>query len=319
MVLHSKLFPAAIATDERVIAFAKKEAAAEELQHILQKEQQHYLAGALIKIFNWNKVVDAMEQFQELIPGKKLPDIKSTLSLSYQLLNKAQAQAVIAGKFQLQLQQLLNQVRETGNTIMLEERVVKGITYFVKSLAEDILQPLREHIASLQYATKVKKYVTEVTGIEGLLNQQLQKMMQASYGDIVFFKDPGVHQQYNHDRDLPVVNNPSKKQKPVKGSSQAESLALFKEGKTITAIASLRQLAESTVSGHLSAFVKTGELDVLDLLTEERVNIILPVVKEIGGDAVLPVKEILGDDFSFADIRIVLNHWHWLQQKKVNA
>jgi PIF1-like helicase/Helix-turn-helix domain/Helicase len=319
MVLHSRLHPAAIATDERVIAFAKKEAASEELQHILQKEQQHYLAGALIKIFNWNKVVDAMEQFQELIPGKKLPDIKSTLSLSYQLLNKAQAQAVIAEKFQLQLQQLLQQVQETGNTMMLEERVAKGITYFIKSLLEEILLPLREHIASLQHASKVKKYVNDVSDIEGVLNQQLQKMMQASYGDIVFCKDPGIYKQCDDQMESPAVNSHSKKHKPVKGSSQAESLALFKEGKTITEIASMRQLADSTVSGHLSTFVKTGELNVLDLLTEERVNIILPVVKEIGGDAVSPIKEILGDDFSFADIRIVLNHWHWLQQKKVNA
>ena len=43
MVLLSKLYPSAISTDHRVIAFAQKEAAAEELQQILQQEQQQYL------------------------------------------------------------------------------------------------------------------------------------------------------------------------------------------------------------------------------------------------------------------------------------
>jgi hypothetical protein len=47
-------------------------------------------------------------------------------------------------------------------------------------------------------------------------------------------------------------------------------------------------------------------------------NIILPVVIEIGGNTVSPVKEKLGDGFSYTDIRIVLNHWQRLQQAKVN-
>ncbi len=81
----------------------------------------------------------------------------------------------------------------------------------------------------------------------------------------------------------------------------------------------MRQLTEGTVTGHLAMFIRTGELDVLDLLPEERLNIILPVVIEIGGNTVSPVKEVLGDEFSYTDIRIVLNHWQRLQQEKVNT
>jgi Helix-turn-helix domain len=235
------------------------------------------------------------------------------------LLKKTKQQAVIAEKFQMQLQQILQQVQQTGMLVILEERVTKGIAYFVKALYEDILKPLRQHIASLQYASKVRKYVTEVSGIEAFLTQQLQKIMQASYGDIVFCKDPGIYKEYLTVINLPAIDNLSKKNKPVKGNSQAESLVLFKEGKRIADIAVVRQLTESTVAGHLSMFVKTGELNVLELLTQEIIDLILPVVKEVGGNAVSPIKEILGDDFSYADIRIVLNHWHWLQAKKVNA
>ena len=110
MVLLSRLYPSAIATDERVIAFAEKEAAAEELQQILQQEEQQYWADELVKTFDWNKIVDAMEQFKELVPGKKLPDIQCGTCLSHTLFNKAKEQAAVAEKFQLQLQQLLQQV-----------------------------------------------------------------------------------------------------------------------------------------------------------------------------------------------------------------
>jgi uncharacterized protein YpbB len=260
-----------------------------------------------------------MIDFRELIPGKKLPDIKAAVSLSYQLLNKAEEQAVIAEKFQKQLQQLVQQTQQTGDTTLLEERVRKAITYFIKSLAEDILRPLRQHTDLLQHATKIRKYVTDVLAIESFLHQQLQKIMQASYGDVVFYKDATLANEYTVVINQPAIHKRSKKQAPVKGSSNAESLVLFKEGKSISEIAAMRQLTESTVGGHLSSFVRTGELNVLELLSQETINTILPIVKEVSGNAVSPIKEILGDDFSYTDIRIVLNHWHWMQLKKVNA
>lgn len=318
MILLSSIHPSAIATDPQVIAFSNKEAAAEELQQLLDHEQQQYQAACLVKYFDWRKVVNAMEQFNELVPGKKLPDIKAAVSLSYTLLNKSKQQALVAEKFQLQLEQLLQQAQQTGNHSALEERVTKGIDWFIKNLWENILQPLRQHIASLQYASKTRKYVQEVSNIEEFLYQQLQKMIRARYGNLVFCKEHDVYSKYTSADNRPAPGLPPKK-KPVKGSSQTESLALFREGKTIPEIAVLRHLAESTVSSHLSTFVRTGHLSVFDLLSAEQVNIILPVVKEVGGDAVTPIKEILGAAFSYADIRIVLNHWQRLQQETVIA
>ncbi len=319
MVLLSKLYPSAIATDQRVIDFAKKEAASEELQQILRQEEQQYLSTVLIKNFNWKRILKAIEDFNELIPGKKLPDIKAALALGSRLLNKSKEQAAVAEKFQQQLQYLVPQVHQTGDISILEERVNKAIAYFIKSIAEDLLQPLQQHTGPLRHAAKIRKYVTAVAGIETLLKQQMQKIMQTSYGDIVFCKDPGIYKQYYVEMDAAGADTKTASNKPVKGSSDAETLALFKQGKTIAEIAELRQLAEGTVSGQLATFVRTGGIDVHELLTEEKVNIILPVIKEVGGQAITPIKERLSDDFSFADIKIVLNHWLWLQTKKVNT
>ncbi|MEP6726362.1 MAG: helix-turn-helix domain-containing protein, partial [Bacteroidota bacterium] len=288
-------------------------------QQILQQEQRHYWADQLVKTFDYSKIVSAMADFRELVPGKKLPDAQYAVALSHTLLNKAREQAVIAEKFQLQLQQLLQHVAETGNTSILEERVSKGIGYFVKAAGEELLLPLQKHISSLQHAAKVKKYVSEAAAIEGLLLQQVQKMIQAFYEDIVFCKNPDAYKEYTIRKDLPGIDKTTYKNTTVKGSSQAESLDLFKKGKSIPDIAAMRQLTEGTVTGHLAMFIRTGELDVLDLITEERLNIILPVVIEIGGNTVSPVKEVLGDEFSYTDIRIVLNHWQRLQQEKVNT
>lgn len=319
LVLLSRLSASAIATDKRVIAFARKESSTQELQQLLQAEQRRFWASALVKCFDYKKIVAILEQFRVLVPGKKLPDIEMALSLSNTLFNKAMDQSVVAEKFQLQLEQLLQQAVQSGNTVLLEERVKKGIDYFVKLAGEELLKPLQQHISSLQHAVKVKKYIKELTGLEASLGQQLKKMTLASYGDLVFCKSPETYKEYITAALPPEPEKPVLKTNNVKGSSQAESLALFRKGNSIAAIAGLRQLTEGTIGGHLAMFVRTGELDILDLMTKERLASILPIVNETGGNAVSPIKEILGDDFSYAEIRMVLNHCQWLQQAKVNA
>lgn len=318
MILLSRLHAGAIATDERVIAFAKKEAASEELQQLLQLEQRRYWDEVLMKNFDWNKPVEIIDLFRELVPGKNLPDSKSATSLRAILFNKVKEQAAVATKFQQQLKYLLQQVRQTGDTNILEERVNKALQWFLSGIAEDLLQPLRQHADEVRHAVKLKKYVKDIDGIEQLLELQLKKLLQLSYGEIVFCKNPSAYQHYfNHNR--PAEPTAHGKGKAAKGSSQAESMTLFKQGKSVKEIAALRMLTESTITGHLSAFVKTGELSVHMLIPEEQLKEILPVVKEIGGDAVSPIKEVLGDKYSYAEIRIVMNHLHWLMNEKVNA
>ncbi|MEO6313783.1 MAG: helix-turn-helix domain-containing protein [Chitinophagaceae bacterium] len=317
MVLLSKLVPSAIATDKRVVAFARKEAAAEELRQILEQEARRYLGGELVKCFDYNKITRAMEEWGELLPGKKLPDIRAALSLTQSSLRKAEEQSLVAEKFQLQLYQLLAQAEESGSLSVLGDRVTRGIDYFVRMAGQELLLPLQQHIASLQHAAKVKKYLFDLTVIEGVLVQQIKNMIAARYSGIVFCTNPDIYQQYTSSNEPPVQH--AVKKTNTKGASQAETLDLFKRGKTVQQIAAMRQLAESTVGGHLALFVRTGEIDVLELLTAEKLNRILPVVIETAGNEISAVKEILGESFSYAEIRIVLNHWQRLQQEKVNS
>ena len=320
MTLLSKLSPTAIATDKRVIAFAQKEAAAEELEQLLAAEEQQYRAGALIKQFNYDKITTAIEQFRELVPGKKLPDVSAAVLLAETLFNKAGEQARVATRFQLQLQHLLQETAQSGNSTTLQDRVSRGIHYFVSLATEELLRPLQQYILPLQHSVKSRKYVKEIQEIELQLIRALQKMIHASYGEILFCKNPETYQLQSGTGHLLSRQDelPVKKAK-IKGSSQAESLALFKEGNTVAAIASMRQLAENTVLGHLSGFISSGEIDIHTLVPEERLTIILNAIKDTGAEKASPIKDVLDDSFSYGEIRMALSHWQWIQQEKVNA
>ena len=105
--------------------------------------------------------------------------------------------------------------------------------------------------------------------------------------------------------------------KPVKdnpGDSRHVSLEMFRQGKSIKEIAAARNFVDSTIEGHLASFILSGDVNITDLIPEVRLHRILKVIKEVGGRAAFPIKEKLGDDYSYGEIRAVMNHYEWLQK-----
>ncbi|OOQ60515.1 DNA helicase RecQ [Mucilaginibacter pedocola] len=84
------------------------------------------------------------------------------------------------------------------------------------------------------------------------------------------------------------------------------SFILFKRGLTIEEIAHERELAITTVEGHLSYFIKTGELDVLSFVKEEKLPAIKDAIEKYGPERLTPLKDVLGEDYSYGEIRAVV-------------
>ena len=172
LVLHSRIYQNAIATDQRILAFAQREANDEFLEQTLKEEKVRYQSERLVKTFNWTKMLKALDDWKEAIPGKKLPDVDEAMALCNNLIQKTKEQSEVAEKFQFQLQQIL----QSGNTELLQQRVNKSILYFAKAIIEDILLPLQDHIAALQYASKVKKYYQLVKEVEAVILNRIERL-----------------------------------------------------------------------------------------------------------------------------------------------
>jgi ATP-dependent DNA helicase RecQ len=81
---------------------------------------------------------------------------------------------------------------------------------------------------------------------------------------------------------------------------------LYKEGKNVTEIAHERGLSPTTIEGHLSRFIQTGELDVYDFVNESKIPAIKDAVESYGSAMLAPLKEILGDAYSYGEIKAVI-------------
>jgi ATP-dependent DNA helicase RecQ len=93
----------------------------------------------------------------------------------------------------------------------------------------------------------------------------------------------------------------------VKSSNTAfDSFTLYKSGKPIEEIATERGLAVSTIEGHLSYYIYTGAIDVQEMVTDDKKLLIKDAVESYGAEKLSPLKEILGEGYSYGEIRAVI-------------
>jgi hypothetical protein len=105
--------------------------------------------------------------------------------------------------------------------------------------------------------------------------------------------------------------------KPDKEPTASHSFRLYNEGLSLEQIAEQRNLTVTTIEGHLAQMIKTGDLPVLKLLSQEKLNAIMKGIETIGiegGAAAL--MDFLGDGYSFPELRYGINHAKFLKEKQ---
>ena len=108
----------------------------------------------------------------------------------------------------------------------------------------------------------------------------------------------------------PKEPKPLKETKPVKEpklDTKEITYRLFRQGKNIEEIAKERELVSGTIAGHLEHYVRLGAVKKEQLVTKEKIMKITRYVQANGSDKGLTaIKAALGDEVSYADIRLVL-------------
>jgi GTPase SAR1 family protein len=97
------------------------------------------------------------------------------------------------------------------------------------------------------------------------------------------------------------------KPKMVKGDSKRLTLELYEAGKSAAEIAQERNLAISTIEGHLAQFVTSGKLLPEQLMEKARAESIRDYFLKTQNSSFVAAREALGEEISYSEIRFVLN------------
>ncbi|THU41995.1 helicase [Niastella caeni] len=323
LVLYSRIHPSSINTDTRVLEFTRLEKEEDQLAQELQQQQKIYITRSLLQTFDWLKLAEGMQMHFEEYENRQLPDKNTCVLWAKKVLEAVLKQQEMAEKFTRQLEQLLPNAPQDGYQF-LHQRVSAGSAYFLQGM-EEMENSIKTHIGEIKVKTKAKKYITTLHQLCLLPQRKKQQLNQAVQITEALVKGVNATDllnlvgEHKKTEEIKTAEEIGKKMvKPQKGDSHRISLQLFKEGKTLAEIATLRELAPSTIEGHLASFIKTGEIDIKEIVAENKIAIILQAVEELNlpTAATTPVKEKLGDEFSYGEIRAVLNYREWLQVNK---
>ena len=92
----------------------------------------------------------------------------------------------------------------------------------------------------------------------------------------------------------------------AKTSTMQETLRLYRAGFSVEQIATSRQLTRDTIVNHLRKLIEAGEtIEVADLMPSDHYRRIADAFAEVGFAALSPVKEIVGEDISYAEMSLV--------------
>ena len=191
--------------------------------------------------------------------------------------------------------ELLQKLKQTRYDLAMRENVPAYIIFSDSTLVE---------LASFLPLTE-----TDLQKISGFGDVKISR-----YGKIFLSQVQSYCSQHSLESMMHAKTSRHHKQKPARenpGESRRVSLEMFRQGKTIQEIAAARNFSEGTIEGHLSSFIASGEITIHELVPESKLVQILPVVEEIGGNAAFPIRERLGENYSYGEIRAVMNYHHW--------
>ncbi len=98
--------------------------------------------------------------------------------------------------------------------------------------------------------------------------------------------------------------------KPTASATQKATLEMFREGIGVPEIAQIRGLSNATIENHLAFFVASGELDIHKLVSKHKLETIVDTIKRTGqAFALKPIKDLLGDKYSYTEIRMGLEYY----------
>ena len=157
-------------------------------------------------------------------------------------------------------------------------------------------------LALRQMALYLPQSEENFSRISGVGQEKLKR-----YGEIFTEVIQTYAKEHNlSEKDVPVKRSARPQRSNHLGSTYRETKELVQQKMSIEKMASMRGVAAGTIAGHIEKLVSSGEKIDIDYLRppSERFETIKAAFQKSGGTALSPVREMLGELFSYADLKI---------------
>lgn len=324
LVLTSHLRESGLQQDQNIHYFSKTKQPTEVLDQQISAESYEFIRSYLLSAFDLNIVRYYFKEHMQTFDKSEAKSTKQRYDeWTMDLYKDFQKITATADTFINQLKNLF--AEQTEHTLFnVSKRVQAAVKYFsplIKAVSDKFLA----QIEAIKEEKQVKTYLTELLELEIVIYEQLKKIHK-SKALLEAIIDGKEFSKADTDALLNVVEREAqlkkaitlkgmalkvktateKKKKEPKPDTKLLSFELYNEGKTLTEIAKERGLSQGTIEGHLAYYVSTQQLDVTKLVKPNKIKNITEAVESQKTKSMGTIREFLGKDYSFGEIKLVL-------------
>jgi hypothetical protein len=328
LILRTRIDPNVISTDKKIVTFSQTNNRPEELVSIMKNKQRDYIHHLITKSFDFDSLLKEIDYITKYRNQENDFDEDTMKPVLVQISKIFLAEKENTEKFRRQLIILL---KENQNEHLLE-RIKKGSDYY-KNILVQVLKSLLLHIEEMKLRKRVKAYVTSLMDLDQLISKKLEAVDKALYLTETILEDrnhfdfTNLTEQRTSERTKlldevrsQIETKPikGKKSKRVRGSKKNKknepstydvTLEMLEQGLTIERIAEERGLVVGTIKGHLAKALGEGRISIFKFMTDENVNIISAVLKEMPeGFTSKDLFNKLDGRFGYGELRAVMSH-----------
>jgi hypothetical protein len=324
LIMRTRIDPNVISTDKQVVTFTSAHNQPHALPEKMKVKQGEYIRQLISKTFDFEILVKEcvyIQRGRKDIVGFEEKSMKPVLEqINQALLNEKEN----TGKFRWQLLSLLDQ----NNVGTLLERIRKGSEYY-RNFLQQQAQVLLLHVEEMRQKKRMKTYLNSLSDLDQLFCKKLEEVDKALYltesileGKYQFdFSKLTEQRGQIRSKMLEEIRSkisvsPEKKKKGKGNKKKAGepstydiTLKMFESGMSLELIATQRELAKSTIEGHLAKAVEEGRLNIFRFMTEEQVSTIEKALQEMPEE--FTSKDLftaLEGKFNYGQLRAVMSH-----------
>ena len=302
----------------------------------VKAESEHFLRNYLLKCFDLSSLDNYVyEHVHSYTKDMNKSAKQKHHKWAQALLKELTALKQHANKFMSQILRLYQDRTEEGMKLLLE-RTLAAENYFNPQL-QQMSKNIFERMELVKQDKQVVAFLTELLEMEALFYEKFKSirkstaLLKATIAQQEFTKDdvskllneadrafqlqkvfnmPNNTLDFNEVKAKPKSRTTKKKTeakaKVPKVDTKELTLELHKQGLSVAEIARERKLVAGTVEAHLAHYVATQEIPATGLMDKRKLSKIMSTIKELKTMQLNPIREHLGRDYSFGEIKIGL-------------
>lgn len=333
LILLSPMRMNGISNDEDVMQYAEGRAEEDELAASLRRETLQFALGYFKDSFFWGALAKSWQQHKVSYNHEGEKSVKKPhTQWARQQEDRIHTLLDASSKFLNQLERIFSQ--EEVDVHFVQERITAAVHYFYPTM-DSIATSLYSKMLEVRRLRRNKAFFEELTELEQAQTNAVLRMLKArrladvlavgesidkeslTTPEIASYKADKIAalQEIMKQNPVALVEEddddfdderylPKKKKTEKKKSTLDETYELWQQRLSIKEIAQVRKLTETTVQSHFAGLIQAGKIKLTDVLPEDKINALATVFEGYTDTALGPLKEKVGDAFTYGELRL---------------